>query len=368
MIELHRGQFEECRAIFAPLTQCLTAQAVLDGTCPGRVFADDTESPRTALIWDKWGRFYLAGDPSNADFNRAARAFFTDEAAPAAQERHQYTYELWYHPDAWADSVDEVLDWPVSDTRLYYVYEDPPPAGWRDAIPEGFALVHVDADLLNQTNLENHDAVEGQIAESGWFGELDFFARGWGYALVGEGVIASWCLVEYPHADRIDLGIGTDKRYQRRGFATITASACVERGVSEGLKVGWDCWQTNIGSRRTAEKVGFRLENEYAIYFGWFDPFRQLLANGWYLTYRAERPADAVPFFERAAAMRDFGAREHYNFACSLALAGNAGRALSELNAAVDAGFSDGDHLREDDDLENLHADPGWSALLARFQ
>lgn len=53
-----------------------------------------------------------------------------------------------------------------------------------------------------------------------------------------------------------------------------------------------------------------------------------------------------------------------YNAACSLALAGKADEAFKYLSFAVDHGWRDLEHLKSDSDLDSLHDDPRWPALL----
>ena len=75
--------------------------------------------------------------------------------------------------------------------------------------------------------------------------------------------------------------------------------------------------------------------------------------------------------YDRAArafvAAAEAGVREGtslYNAACARALANQKPEALDLLQRALDAGFDDPDHLREDDDLDSLRAEPRFRQLV----
>ncbi len=65
------------------------------------------------------------------------------------------------------------------------------------------------------------------------------------------------------------------------------------------------------------------------------------------------RPNDAIVF---------------YNLACSYALLNQTRLALSALSKAIDFGYNDFQHLREDPDLENLLKDEHVKEFLARVE
>ncbi len=57
-----------------------------------------------------------------------------------------------------------------------------------------------------------------------------------------------------------------------------------------------------------------------------------------------------------------------YNLACSYALLNQTRTALSSLSKAIDLGYNDFQHLREDPDLENLLKDEQVKAFLAQVE
>jgi len=67
--ELSTTDDDRVQALYEPLTSLPFCTGVLTRDHDGRVFVDDSEQPRTALMLTRecWG--YLVGDPDNAEFD-----------------------------------------------------------------------------------------------------------------------------------------------------------------------------------------------------------------------------------------------------------------------------------------------------------
>ncbi|NQT85519.1 hypothetical protein HQ560_02065, partial [bacterium] len=79
---------------------------------------------------------------------------------------------------------------------------------------------------------------------------------------------------------------------------------------------------------------------------------------------RAKRFAEAEALLVKAVAIPNFDtAVNHYNLACLHALQGKGDAALADLAAAVERGYTDAKHMREDADLKSLHALPRFEAI-----
>ena len=55
-----------------------------------------------------------------------------------------------------------------------------------------------------------------------------------------------------------------------------------------------------------------------------------------------------------------------YNLACSLAMTGQIGQAISTLAKAIDLGYADFAHIETDSDLDVLRDEPSFNELLRR--
>ena len=58
----------------------------------------------------------------------------------------------------------------------------------------------------------------------------------------------------------------------------------------------------------------------------------------------------------------------HYNLACSYALLNQTRAALGALSKAIDLGYNDFQHLKEDPDLENLLKDEQFKTFIAQVE
>jgi TolB-like protein/Flp pilus assembly protein TadD len=82
---------------------------------------------------------------------------------------------------------------------------------------------------------------------------------------------------------------------------------------------------------------------------------------------RVGEEAEAREWAERARAAAGEDSSAFYNLGCFYAIGGDAQGAFDCLNRAVDLGYAHREWIENDVDLESLHDDPRWGALLGRF-
>ena len=126
-------------------------------------------------------------------------------------------------------------------------------------IPEGYELRKIDEDLLSR--------IEGRVVPLNfWSSSQDFLTRGRGYCLVKDDEVAAVAFSAAVSSGQIDIGIETKESHRRKGLAVIAAKKMTEYVLSIGKEPVWDCDTANVGSRATAERVGFEVVSRYACY------------------------------------------------------------------------------------------------------
>ncbi|MFN2114089.1 MAG: GNAT family N-acetyltransferase [Anaerolineae bacterium] len=271
LVELQPGGFDAARPIFALMSGLeLTEAAVLDGEGPGRLFVDEAERPRSAFMTSPEGAF-LVGAADNERFVRGFKQLVRDELFGRLEWRALY---VTCASDRWEELLGEVVEpaTPELIPRRHYVCRAPA-LDWRATVPDGYAVVPLDRRLLQSRAVVVPDHVKWWIG-SNWGNRERFLERGFGFATVrgepaggatsGEGSIVSWSLADCRSGDACEIGIHTLEPYRQRGLATVTAAAAVEHALGSGYsRVGWHCNEDNLGSARTAEKIGFKLVCSY---------------------------------------------------------------------------------------------------------
>ena len=347
----------------------LSIVSLLEALSPGEIFVDNLNEPKSVFSYSM-RRFFLAGNPNNDGFNQGVKGFFNDTLYPNAADMKIPHFALHFSPMDWDDVIPKILDGinPVKDGRHYYAFRDSQlKHDWRSLIPEGFTLRRVDQDLLAERHLENLDRVTEEL-QSERSSVEDFLGKSFGYCLVRENEeIVAWCMSEYNCVGRCEVGIETVEDYQRRGFATVTASAVVEHAFSTGLtEVGWHCFASNQTSIATALKVGFKKICEFTEYWALTDRTVQMAIKGNKCFQRAEY-AEAVDWYERSISSGEMPDWVYWNTSCAYAYLKNIDNVFKYLDQAVEHGFTDVDFFQNSPHFTTLHETEEWNALIEKL-
>lgn len=265
---LPRSRYPLVQPLLAAFDAHVIVAAALEGTSPAGVFVDDLAAPDVVFLATAEGHF-LAGRPGSTAF--------VDGVHQIVAERVWRKYggiTLFTAGDDWAAVLPNLLGRePIVAERLIYVF-DQACVEYPVALPDGYVLRSVAAVLNECRALRNLDVLHAWIA-SDWNSTAEFLTSGFGCCVVHGDAIASWSLSDCVSGTRCEIGIETDPAYRRHGLATIAASAAVAQALERGHGcVGWHCWAGNAGSRRVAERVGFRLLRAESSYVAFADEAR----------------------------------------------------------------------------------------------
>jgi RimJ/RimL family protein N-acetyltransferase len=269
--ELQVNELSKVRPLFKALDFHLGLLSVLDGTAPGRVFVDDADEPESALL-RRGRRFYLAGAAHNPAFIADLRRLFCEQVYPQAQQAGEIEFVVYFDRPDWEAGIREMLQErpPMRFQRQYYEFKQAR-QDWRSLVFPGLTVRPVDTELLKEGNLKHLDELKAEMVSECPTIEA-FLESQFGACAVVEGEIAGWCLSEYSHGGRCEVGIETVDSFRQRGIGTILSGALVEQALARGIRqIGWDCYAGNLPSAATALKAGFEKVRDDAVFLAWFD-------------------------------------------------------------------------------------------------
>jgi RimJ/RimL family protein N-acetyltransferase len=369
-VEIGSSQFENCIDLFEPLADHMICGAVLRGQRKGRIFTDLRRDPTAGFVFSPDCWCYLCGDPQNPEFISSLHNTLQNWRT---YERSATTQIFVAHPEAWLDQFSEIFPIrPVPYGRLHYTCTSLS-FDWRAALPEGFKVLRVDQDLLYNTDIQLPEGLTGWIHE--WASLDEFLEKGFGFITVYDHDVVSWCMADAVHEQACEIGIYTEARYRMRGLGAATTAAAVEFAFSRGLqKVGWHCADNNYPSIRTAERVGFELEDKYTSYWHLLDEKAHLQMTNSAVTYfqqTCESCLDKSDYRSAAQACQNLlnlqekpSAEDYHLAARAFAGQDDPQRAMELLRKAAESGWNYPYQTSTTREFSSLKEVEGWTEIL----
>jgi len=369
--ELKADQYDRARPLFqGQFSHKLSVDAAIEGNNPGHIFVDNIEQPRAALAVTSEATL-LVGDDSDPATIEALRQLFKESVLTGEMEFMDESMDLVIYPDTWEAKLPKLI--PTHDiekkTCRHYLCRKVK-LDWRAHVPDGYTVHRIDQTWLDNSDFVVTDAIQGWIPLGfGWSTVESFLTKGVCFYVVCGNEAVSRCAATCRAGDQIEVSIITDPEHRERGLATVAVAATVEYCLEHGFNtVGWYSDLDNVGSWKTAEKVGFEKAGEYFYYYYMLDAIDHLAELGWFYFRRREYERSAQ-YYERAFASREDHPHYYYHIAAAAwAMQGKRERAFKYLHAAVDHGWAWPESTKQSKALRSLHGDPEWEVVLARME
>ncbi len=254
--ELQKSDFYKAEGLVKNSNHELSIKALISGTLQGEIFVDDLEEPLSALIITSECKV-VAGRANNKLFNIAIK------------EKLDFFDQVTCDDEEWEKRISEIHSNIAlrKYVRRYYELDELKFVDYKRSLDSQYTLEYVNVDNLNNLYFENSDKIKDwiKLADISTFKDYSL-----GAYIRLDNKIVSMSLVDCIVDDKIEIGVKTENDYKKRGLGSIVAAAAVCSCISKGInKIGWHCVDTNIGSIKIAEKVGFKLIKKYSS----FTPF-----------------------------------------------------------------------------------------------
>ena len=251
IFELDKKDFYKVKSLIKNSNHELSINAVINGTSPGEIFVDNCEKPLSALIMTSECKV-VAGNARNNLFNEGVRG------------KLDFYDQLTCDDHEWEDHISELHSNVAirKYTRRYYELEKLKFTDYINCLDPKFTIEHVSVGNLNILNYENSDKIRDWIKLEDTSKFNDYCL---GSYIRQDNKIVSMSLVDCIVDNRIEIGVKTEKEYRNNGLGAIACAATISASILNGIeRIGWHCVDTNIGTIKIAEKLGFKLIKKYS--------------------------------------------------------------------------------------------------------
>ena len=213
--------------------------SIVQGFQPGEIFTDKEIEPRAVMFWHKNGFAFISGETS-ASFHEEIYSLMSSENKRLVVLSNDRKISDWF-------SAKEDL---VIEERTLFSHSGH--CGLFPA-PAGYTIVELDEKVI--------DKLEGRIVPASFWNDTEqFISKGRGFCAIYDGAPVAWAFTSAISRKQIDIGIEVCPDHRGKGLAVLLASFMVHYVMSVGKEPVWGCHTTNIGSCKTAARVGFEPE------------------------------------------------------------------------------------------------------------
>jgi RimJ/RimL family protein N-acetyltransferase len=262
MHELSPPQFPLARSLFNPLPQFVIPQAVLSGHNPGRIFMNDLTFLRAAFLWTPCGYWFIAGNPEDSASRQALRRLLFSELVPQALARGENGFLLIPSDPGWSAILHDRQVIPIY--RRIHRFDPARFASFRahlPGLPAGMSL-----QKLTSENAPLYPAILEEIRMT-WGSLESYTAHGYGFVLLQGNEPVSSCISVFASETTDEISVHTEEKYQRQGWATVTAACFITECLTRGRTPNWECFWENEPSVKLAQKLGFVMVEDYPVWY-----------------------------------------------------------------------------------------------------
>ena len=243
--------------------------SVLAKNNAGKIFVDNVEKPKTALVWVMGNAFYFLGDCNNTNFINSLDELIDNTITPLSIKLvgANSSFETLIYDEDWHQTLINIFqkrnlikhgddcDYMFTFNQKSYLS-----TGEREIIlPEGYVTKRISNDLIND---DTYHPLRGDILDF-WQSTDDFLGKGFGYCLLKDNKAIAVCFSAYVYEHYHEIAIRTyAKEERRKGFATVTARAYLDECLEKDLIPAWSTQNTNVVSHALAEKLGFEFHSK----------------------------------------------------------------------------------------------------------
>ncbi len=242
---------------------------IVAGECKGDVWVDNKVDPTLALVYSfAVGGFSIMGDPEDTSTYDEFIKFLKEKLFVELKNKGINCFEFSVESKRAEDRILRLFSNEKINQEDEYFYRN-------SSMGEVYENSHYNITQINSEFIEklkvgyyeNPEFLSERLLES-WGTYDQFLSKSLAYAATLESSIIAVIVGTARYKNVITVDIEVNKDHRKKGLASTLTQHFVNESVERGLVVQWDCVDSNIASKRTAEKIGFNLIKKKPYY--WF--------------------------------------------------------------------------------------------------
>jgi RimJ/RimL family protein N-acetyltransferase len=237
---------------------------------------------------------------------------------------------------------------------------------WRENLPDGYIIRSMEISQLIQADLQIPSELKTTLGQ--WMSFTDDDFQDFGFVAIHINQVVSWSTVDFVAAGKGDLGFETLPEFRQRGLGSTVAAAALEHGITKGLEIHWTCAEDNLGSQRTAEKLGLKHQRDYPMYVFALDIHTHMAQLAYSKLANGEH-RESIKLYEQLFAQKaDVPTWAYFDTAQGYAAIGEADNALRYLRMAAKQGWSAVEMTEQAAEFGLLHKSPEWDIIVSKIR
>jgi len=240
--------------------------SILAGNSKGELWVNSVQNPTVALVYSHpVGGFSIMGIPEDY---KCFIKFLKENIFVEVKEKGFNYFEFSFEEVSLKKQLLETFSEKKINQEDEYFFRKYEKSAVN--VLEAYTILSVDLELMNQLSLEvysNPEFLIARILES-WVNYDQFFNNSLAFIAVKEKMIAGVIVGTAIYEKVLAIDIETHQDHRKKGVAKTLTQHFVNACIQKEHIPQWNCVDSNIASRNTAESLGFQLIKKKPFY--WF--------------------------------------------------------------------------------------------------
>lgn len=246
------------------------AYSVIENNLPGQIHVDDIIDPKSALICSDHGKYLIAGDETNPNFNSSLNKFLSDK------NNHIKFYDLYASSEKWIKVLSSSLNGQVVPLTFHIYYHDKNNKELN--IENNISLEHgLEVKQIDETIFEKIANEFDHSYKYHWTSSHEFCLKSFGFCVMKGDEVLSVAASTYTGNGYAEIDIQTRNDYYRKGLAYKLCSKFIEYCEKNKLTTLWVCDSGNEPSKSLVKKLGFKKSKDVDML--WWHENQEIIAS-----------------------------------------------------------------------------------------